>query len=150
MEQNNYNYIIGYELHSFDMTGFDIYWCVQSFDHMLTNTWHPKRKNQLKHTIQNNKKETLLWDAQRTVQNGFLVKMSRLKERFRTVSANLPPGNGSERFRTICFFGLFYKERFRTVSWHISWGRVFAHVLSISRLLSWKFGRKNFQTLLRR
>ena len=61
-------------------------------------------KNRLKHTIQNNKKETLLWDAQRTVQNGFLVKMSRLKERFRTVSANLPPGNGSERFRTIWFF----------------------------------------------
>ena len=68
---------------------------------MLTNTRHPKIKNRLKHTIQNNKKETLLWDAQRTVQNGFLVKMSRLKEGFRTVSANLPPGNGSERFRTV-------------------------------------------------
>ena len=123
---------------------------------MLTNTRHPKIKNRLKHTIQNNKKETLLWDAQRTVQNGFLVKMSRLKERFRTVSVNLPPGNGSERFRTVqnylgfLDFSTKNGSESRTISWHISWGRVFVHVLSISRLLSWKFGRKNFQTLLLR
>ena len=87
------------------------------------------------------------------------------KERFRTVFwwKCHASKNGSERFpqtfpqetvqngsELFGFFGRFYKERFRTVSWHISWGRVFVHVLSISRLLSWKFGRKNFQTLLLR
>ena len=111
----------------------------------VANVGYPKIKNKLKNIFQNNKKETLLWEAQRTVQNGSLVKMSPLKQRFRTVSF-------PERFRTVqngselfAFLRTFYKERFRMVSWHISWGCVFAHVLSISRFLSWKFGRINFQ-----
>ena len=131
---------------------------------MLTNIWYPKMKNKLKNIFQNNKKETLLWEAQRPVQKGSLVKMLPLK-RFRTVLNYLHFVELSTKI---------YKERFRTVSWHISWGCVFtwgvllvptsvrqemhrqgfshiptelffAHVLSMSRLLSWKFGRKNFQ-----
>ena len=58
----------------------------------------------MKNEVQIKITKGLLWDAQRTVQNGFLVKISSPKERFRTVSVNLPPGNGSERFRTIWFF----------------------------------------------
>ena len=82
-----------------------------------------RKRKQVEKYCSNKYRKTLLWDAQRTVQNGSLMKTSPLKERFRTVQ------NGSELF---AFFGTFYKERFRTVSWQMSWGCVLAHVFSIS------------------
>ena len=91
------------------------------------------KRKQVEKYRSNKYRKTLLWDAQRTVQNGSLMKTSPLKERFRTVPF-------PERFRTVqngselfAFFGTFYKERFRTVSWHMSWGCVLAYVFSISK-----------------
>jgi hypothetical protein len=83
----------------------------------------------LKNTVQINTGKTTLgctkngserfsdenFTPQRTVQNG---------------SVSVTVQNGSELF---AFFGTFYKERFRTVSWHMSWGCVLAYVFSISK-----------------
>ena len=89
-----------------------------------------RKRKQVEKYCSNKYRKTLLWDAQRTVQNGSLMKTSPLKERFRTVPF-------PEWFRTVLnylrFFGTFYKERFRTVSWQMSWGCVLAHVFSISK-----------------
>ena len=83
-----------------------------------------RKRKQVEKYCSNKYRKTLLWDAQRTVQNGSLMKTSPLKERFRTVPF-------PERFRTVLnylrFLGTFYKERFRTVSWQMSWG-VFWHM----------------------
>ena len=85
-------------------------------------------KNKLKNIFQNNEKETLLWEAQRTVQNGSLVKMSPLKQRFRTVSF-------PERFRTVqngselfAFFGYFLQRTVQNGFLADVLGRVLAHV----------------------
>ena len=95
----------------------------------VANVGYPKIKNKLKNIFQNNKKETLLWEAHRTVQNGSLVKMSPLKQRFRTVS--FPERfrtvqNGSERFWTICVCWNFLQGSERFPGTFL--GAVFSHM----------------------
>ena len=80
------------------------------------------------------------------------------KERFRTVLwwKLHPSKNGSERFRFrfrtvlnyLRFLGTFYKERFRTVSWQMSWG-VFWHMFLNIKILSWKRGLKGLKLLMK-
>ena len=53
-----------------------------------------RKRKQVEKYCSNKYRKTLLWDAQRTVQNGSLMKTSPLKERFRTVPF-------PERFRTV-------------------------------------------------
>ena len=74
------------------------------------------KRKQVEKYRSNKYRKTLLWDAQRTVQNGSLMKTSPLKERFRTVPF-------PERFRAICVFWYFLQ---RTVQ-----NGFLAHVLGL-------------------
>ena len=82
------------------------------------------KRKQVKNTVQINTKKTLPWYAQRTVQNGSLVKTS---PPHRTVQNGSVSGTVQKGCELFAFFGTFYKERFTTVSWHMSWGCVVAH-----------------------
>ena len=71
-----------------------------------------RKRKQVEKYCSNKYRKTLLWDAQRTVQNGSLMKTSPLKERFRTVLNYLrflvlSTKNGSERFPGRCLGACF-------------------------------------------
>ena len=85
------------------------------------------KRKQIEKYCSNKYRKTLLWDAQRTVQNGSLMKTSPLKERFRTVLNYLPflvlsTKNGSERFPGRCLGAVFWHiffpyENFKLKTW---------------------------------
>ena len=126
---------------------FNMQWCFKSYDEWLRYQISVK-ENKLKNIVQINTENTTLgctkngserfsdenFTPQRTVQNG---------------SVSVTVQNGSELF---AFFGTFYKERFRTVSWQMSWGCVLAHVFSISIFYDfwcWKRGLKAVKLLMK-
>ena len=87
-----------------------------------------RKRKQVEKYCSNKYRKTLLWDAQRTVQNGSLMKTSPLKERFRTVPF-------PERFRTVqngselfAFFGYFLQRTVQNGFLADVLGRVLAHV----------------------
>ena len=90
----------------------------------------------------NKYQKTLPWYAQRTVQNGSLVKTS---PPHRTVQNGSVSGTVQKGCELFAFFGTFYKERFTTVSWHMSWGCVVAHAFFNIERLSWKLGLKTLK-----